>query len=180
MEFMDLALKRESVRASQDRPVERELIERCVEAARLAPSSRNAQPWKFIVVDEPQMRQRIAYEASGKLLPANPFSAQAPVMVVLVTMPPDLLTRIGSKLYDRPYELIDNGIAAEHFCLQAAELGLGTCMLGIFDEKAIKKHLSVPRHLRISMVITLGYPVREEPRPKQRKALSQILSYNNF
>jgi nitroreductase len=78
------------------------------------------------------------------------------------------------------YSLIDLGIATEHFCLQAAELGLGTCILGWFDEKAMKKLLKVPRYRRIYLMIALGYPLDDRVRPKRRKGLDQIRSYNRY
>ena len=78
------------------------------------------------------------------------------------------------------FSLIDIGIAMEHFCLQAAELGLGTCILGWFDEKAMKRLLRVPRNRRIYLMIALGYPQTDEVRPKRRKALDQIRSYNRY
>ncbi len=180
MSFMDVVNRRYSVRKYQDKAVEKQKIERCLEAVRQAPSARNAQPWKFIIVDDPEIRQKVARESAGKVVQANHFTFSAPVLAVLVTMHSDILTRVGSRFYDRQYELIDNGIAAEHFCLQAAEEGLGTCMLGIFNEKAIKKILNIPRGLRIAMVITLGYPADATPPVRKRKSLGDIASWNTF
>jgi nitroreductase len=89
-----------------------------------------------------------------------------------------MITKIGGMIKNKPFELIDVGIAAEHLCLQAAEEGLGTCMLGWFDEKGIKKILNLPKQVRIELVIILGYPETEKVRLKKRKPLNQILKYN--
>ena len=156
MQFSDLIAARQSVRQYLDRPVEQEKIRECLEAARLAPSASNAQPWRFVVVDEPGLRREVARETFGRLVSFNHFSLQAPVLVVVVAEGGKLGTRLGDAVRRRPYSLIDVGIAAEHFCLRAAELGLGTCMLGWFDERGVKRRLGVPAGRRVDLVITLG------------------------
>ena len=85
MKFLDLVKKRQSVRAYLDRPVDREIIERCLEAARLAPSACNSQPWKFLVIDEPELKNKIAKQTYGKLISFNHFSLQAPVLVLIIS-----------------------------------------------------------------------------------------------
>ena len=100
----------------------------------------------------------------------NKFVPQAPVIVVIVLEKPKLVTQIGGVIKNKEYPLIDIGIAAEHFCLQAAEEGLGTCMLGWFNEKSIKKLLHIPAKKSIGLLITLGYPADNYPvRSKIRK-----------
>ena len=79
---------------------------------------------------------------------------------------------------DKEYNLLDTGITAEHFCLQAAEEGLGTCMMGWFNEGNIKKLLNVPKSERIALIIAVGYPSNPMPREKVRKKLNDIYSYN--
>jgi nitroreductase len=115
------------------------------------------------------------------LVSFNKFAPQAPVLAVLVMEKPKWITQIGGMLKSREFPLIDIGIAAEHFCLQAAELGLGTCMLGWFDEPAIKQLLHIPKQKRIGLVITLGYARAESPvRKKIRKSPEQMCSYNRY
>jgi nitroreductase len=81
----------------------------------------------------------------------------------------------------RDYPLIDVGIAAEHFCLQAAELGLGTCMIGWFDERRIRKLIGAPSFKRLALVISVGYPEADDPaRPKSRKPTEAILGRNAY
>jgi nitroreductase len=181
MDFIDLVASRRSVRKYDPRPVEAEKIELCLEAARLAPSASNGQPWRFIVVDEPALREEVALACVGPGLNFNRFVKQAPVLVVLVLEPSTALNRIGAIIKRVRYPLIDIGIAAEHLCLQAAESGLGTCMLGWFDEGKIKKLLGVPRSRRLGLVITLGYPAPgDPPRTKVRKAADEIVGRNAY
>lgn len=165
---------------SAGKPVEREKIERCIEAARLAPSACNSQPWRFVVVDDPKLKKAVARETFGKLLSFNHFSLEAPVLVVMVTEKPNMTSWIGRVVKNRQYYLMDIGIAAEHFCLQAAEIGLGTCMLGWFDEKGVKKLLGVPKRKRIDLIIAVGYAEANKERPKKRKETDLIRSYNRY
>lgn len=178
--FLELALKRQSVRAYADKAVEKEKIHNCLEAARIAPSACNAQPWKFIVVDNQELKNQIADLTTTKMIPMNHFTKQAPVHVVVVMEPANLSSSIGSVIRDKPFTLIDVGIAAEHFCLQAASEGLGTCILGWFNEKKVKKLLNIPSSKRAVLIITLGYPANEEIREKRRKNFEEIASFNNY
>ena len=139
MEFTELIKIRQSVRKYQDKPVEKEKIEKIIEAVRLAPSASNSQPWKLIIVDDPDLKEKIANATYSQTISFNKFVPQAPVLAVLVIEKPKLITQIGGRIKNREFPLIDIGIAAEHFCLQAAELDLGTCMLGWFDEKTMKR-----------------------------------------
>lgn len=180
MEFLELVRRRYSCRRYDARPVEREKIEQCLEAARLAPSASNSQPWTFVVVDDPAIKDRVAAETFGRLISFNHFSVQAPVLVAVVAESPGPVTRIGQFLKKRPFYLIDLGIAAEHFCLQAAELGLGTCMLGWFGARGVSRLLHIPSGKRTELVITLGYPADDQTPEKRRKPIDQIMSYNRY
>lgn len=179
-EFLELAAKRRSVRAYADRPVEREKILRCLEAVRLAPSACNAQPWRFIVVNEPELKDRVATCTVGGVVPMNAFARQTPVLVVVVMERANFTSRFGSVVKGKSFPLIDIGIAAEHFCLQATEEGLGTCIIGWFDERGIRRLLGVPRRSRPILVLTLGYPADAPNRPKKRKPLTGIMSWNGY
>ncbi len=181
MSFLDLVRARRSVRSYDTaRPVEREKLERCLEAVRLAPSASNAQPWRFVVVDDPAVRERVARETFGVLVSFNHFTLQAPVLVVCVTEERKMRTRIGGFLMGRRYSSMDMGIAAAHFCLQAVEEGLGTCMLGLFNQRRVGRLLRVPPGRRVQILITLGYPAAAEVREKKRKPVSQVRSYNRY
>ena len=181
MEFSKLITIRQSVRNYQETPVEPEKLQILIEAVRLAPSASNSQPWKLILVDDPQLKDQVAQATFSKTISFNKFAPEAPVIAVLTINKPKLITQLGAKLKKREFPLIDIGIAAEHFCLQAAELGLGTCMLGWFDEKKIKKLLHIPRSTRIGLVITLGYAATGYPlRQKLRKDAREMSSFNGY
>lgn len=180
IDFLDLVRQRHSVRAYSDKPVELEKIQRCIEAARLAPSACNSQPWTFIVVDDPQIKNTLADTASNKLLPLNHFTKQAPVIIAIVIEKPKLIAELGGLVKDREYPLIDIGIAAEHICLQAVAEGLGTCMLGWFDEKKAKKILQIPAGKRIGLMITLGYPANKKRKNRPRKEMEEIVRFNRY
>ncbi len=180
MKFLDLVKTRQSVRKYLDKPVEREKIERCLEAARLAPSASNSQPWSFVVIDDPKLKEAVAKETFSQLISFNRFSLKAPVLIIIISERPGFLNKVAEVIKDKQLSLIDIGIATEHFCLQATEEGLGTCMLGWFDEKGVKKLLNIPSNKRVELIITMGYPVSKEIRPKKRKELNQIRSYNSY
>jgi len=172
---------RYSVRGYLDKPVKREKIERCIEAARLAPSTSNSQPWRFIVVDDPELKDAVARETFGKLLSFNHFSLQAPVLILVISEKPSFTIRIAGVIKKRQFNLIDIGIAAEHICLQAVEEGLGTCILGWFNEEVVKKLLNIPNHKRVELIITMGYPDGSVKKgPKKRREIDNIRSYNRY
>jgi len=180
-QFLEILVQRQSVRGYSDCPVEPEKLARCLEAARMAPSACNAQPWKFIVVNDPQLKNQVAgYTNSGALVPMNHFTRQAPLLVVIVRESPNLTSRIGTVLKDKPYTLMDIGIVALQFCLQATVEGLGSCILGWFNEKKVKELLHIPKSKRAELIITLGYPSSQTLRPKIRKKLDDICCYNRY
>lgn len=179
--FLSLVQLRQSVRKYTDNPVEEEKLQRCLEAARLAPSASNSQPWKFVVVNDPELVKKVGKETIGPLSSFNKFAPEAPVIVAIVIEKMKVLTKIGASIQDREYPLIDIGIAAEHFCLQATEEGLGTCMLGWFNEKPIKELLNIPKDRRIGLLITLGYaPEDYHLRQKIRKNPDETINYNSY
>jgi len=178
--FLDLVTSRHSVRSYAGVPVERDKIIACVEAGRLAPSACNSQPWKFVIVDEPDLKRKVAEATSSVALPLNHFTNQAPVLVVLVMEGANLTASIGSIIKRKQLPLIDVGIAAEHFCLAATDLGLGTCMLGWFNEKKIRRLLGITSGGRPVLIMTLGYAADAKPRSKTRKAIDDIMSWNEY
>ncbi|MDR0815322.1 MAG: nitroreductase family protein [Bacteroidales bacterium] len=180
--FLDFLNERQSVRAYSDAPVETEKLERCLEAARISPSACNAQPWKFVVVDNPELKDQIAgHTTAGRLVPMNHFTRQAPILVIVVRENPNLTSKIGSVIKDKPYTLMDIGMAALQFCLQATAEGLGTCIMGWFNEKKVKELLHIPKSKRAELIITLGYAADGYPlRSKIRKKTAEISSYNQY
>jgi nitroreductase len=181
MEFSELIKIRQSVRQYRQQPVARELLDKLIEAVRLSPSASNSQPWKLIVVDDPGLRSQVAQATFSAAVTFNRFALEAPVIAVLVTEKAGFITQVGALLKKRQFSLIDIGIAAAHFCLQAAELGLGTCILGWFDEKKIKRLLGIPAGRRIGLLVTLGYAAENYLlREKSRKGAGLMSSFNSY
>lgn len=180
MDFKELVQRRESTRKYLDKAVEKEKIEQIMEACRLAPSACNAQPWRFVVVTDPQIREPLARATIGPLRSINKFALQAPAMAAIVAEKPNWLSRFGGHVKDKDFYLMDIGIVAEHFCLQAADLGLGSCMIGWFNEKKAREILKVPSHKRVLLLFTLGYPAKNKPRKKIRKPADKLWSYNKY
>ncbi|GAJ19588.1 unnamed protein product, partial [marine sediment metagenome] len=117
---------------------------------------------------------------SNKMLPLNHFTKQAPVLIAIVLEKAKVITQIGGTIKNKEFPLIDIGIAAEHICLQAVSEGLGTCMLGWFNEKKVKQLLNIPSRKRVLLIITLGYPSNNRIRLKMRKELKEIVRYNSY
>ena len=181
MTFQELINHRQSVRRYQGKPVEREKIERIIEAVHIAPSACNSQPWKLIIVDQPDLKNEVAKATFSKTVAFNKFAVEAPVIAVLVIEKAKLIAQIGGSIKNQEYPMYDIGIAAAHFCLQAEELGLGTCMIGWFDEKKIQKLLNIPEKRKVGLVITLGYPPEDyKLRKKIRKPMEDICGFNGY
>lgn len=177
--ILELIISRQSDRKYSDKPVEKEKLDRIIEAGRMAPSACNAQPWKFIVVTEPNLIGKIAEAASARLIGMNTFVAKAPVLLVVVREKPNMSSKVGGTIKNKDYSLIDIGIASENICLQARAEGIGSCMIGWFDERMLRKLLAIPRSKRVELIITLGYSL-SELREKKRKPADVTISYNKY
>jgi nitroreductase len=177
MEFSELVKHRQSDRKYSDKPVEKEKILKCIETVRLSPSASNSQPWKFIIIDEPDLKNQIADCAAS--LGMNKFTLQSPVIIALVQEQMNILTLLGSKIKKKDFSLLDIGIAVNQFCLQAADLGLGTCIIGWFDEPRVKKLLHIDRTKRVQLLIALGYSEAQN-RKKVRKPIDEMCSWNKY
>ncbi len=180
MPFLDLVMKRFSVRKFLEKPIDPDALQRCIEAARLAPSACNSQPWHFIIVDDPELRARISAETTTPLIPVNHFVAQAPILIVVLSEKGSFSSRFGSIVRQREFRWIDLGIAVEHICLQAAEEGIGTCIIGWFNEKPIKKILDIPHDKSIGLLIAMGHTERDAPADRMRKDIDAIRSCNRY
>jgi len=181
MALLDLLKHRKSVRNFLGRPVEREKITMCLEAARVAPSACNSQPWRFVVVDAPPLKNKLCDAAFSGIYSINSFCKMAPVIVVVISEKSNFLARIGEMFRGTKYYLIDIGIACEHFVLQAEELGLGTCWIGWFNEKAVKSVLNIPQRKKIDILIALGYYDREKLGSEHdREPIDKIASFNAY
>lgn len=179
MDFKSLVVTRQSDRNYLDRPVEKEKLAQILECARLSPSACNAQPWHIIVVNDPELKNKIADATSDKILGMNHFAKQAPIHLVIVEERANLTSNFGSWVKRKHFPLIDIGIIASHLCLSASSFGLGSCMIGWFDESKVKEILGVPSSKRVQLIITMGYTALKT-RPKIRKSIDKIVSYNGY
>jgi nitroreductase len=179
-DFLSLACQRQSDRAfDPNRPVEKEKIERILQAACIAPSACNSQPWHFIVVDEPELKNRLADATSGKLLGINHFTKQAPIHIVVVEEKSNMTASFGAWVKDKNFAHLDVGIAAAHIVLAAEDEGLGSCIIGWFDEEKVRQLLHVPKGKRILLDIVVGYSTQPD-RIKKRKDPKEMISYNQY
>ncbi|MBN1476857.1 nitroreductase family protein [Candidatus Sumerlaeota bacterium] len=174
MNLEEILRRRHSVRAFDDRPVRLEDILALGEAARLAPSACNSQTWRFVAVTDRGLIARICDEATRPFI-RNEFLRQAPLVIVGCSQLDVVANRLGTAITGIEYFQIDLGIAMEHMVLRATELGLGTCWIGWFRENKVKRILGIPRRIRVSAMLAVGYPRGEETRAHSRKPLSEIL-----
>jgi len=177
--MLELITSRQSDRKYSNKPIDKEQLNRIIEAGRMSPSACNAQPWKFIVVDDPVLIEKLAEAASAKTLGMNSFVAQAMAIIVIVREKANLSSKIGGTIKNKDYSLIDIGIASGNICLQARAEGLGSCMIGWFDEDRVRKILGIPKNKRVLLTITLGYSLSDQ-RTKRRKPLEEVVSYNKY
>jgi nitroreductase len=175
--FIELVRKRRSVRKYQPKPVDREKIDQCIEAARLAPSAENVQPWRFIIIDNKQKIADFSKAAFGGIYRFSKFVENAAAIVVIAAQPDILANKLGTRIQGTQYYLLDIGIAGEHFVLQAAELGIGTCWIGWFNPKKAHKHLSLPRNPKVAALIAIGYTAHHQTPTRKRKTIDQIRRY---
>ena len=169
---------RRSIRRYLATPVEPEKLRACLEAARIAPSAHNSQPWRFIVIDEPGLKDRLAAAAFSGIYSVSKFAAQAPVILALLAKPGGATVRAGSKLQGVPFHFLDMGIAGEHVVLQAEELGLATCWMGWFDFRKVRKVLGIPRGFKIVALMPVGYAEKRPLREPPRKTFEEIVTFN--
>lgn len=171
MSVLDIIRERKSVRKYKEDSIPEEVLFRVLEAARLAPSGKNLQPWKFIIVKDRTLKEELAEASAGQF-----FIAKAPVIIVACGFPDYCYAHMGR--YMKSWS-VDVTIAVEHLILVAQEEGLGTCWIGSFEEQDVKSILNVPENVKVLALTPLGYP-DEEPRDRGRKTLEEIVSYDTF
>lgn len=180
MNFKELAEKRESCRAYQDIPVEREKLVACVEAARLSPSACNSQPWSFIIIDEPVLAKQISPLLQDDIIPVNRFTRNCNAYIIIIEEWANLSSTLGGHFKDQEFSQVDIGIAAQTVCLSATDQGLGSCIIGWFNEKKLKNLFGIPKTKRIRLIIAVGYPENDSTRPKSRKPMEEIIHFNKW
>jgi len=178
---LDIIQQRRSVRKFSDRPVQRELLLTCIEAARLAPSAENRQPWRFIILDDPGVRTEFCTAAFSGIYRATRWAQTAPVIVIVLAELDFITHKLGNALQGTPYHYIDIGITGEHFVLQAQALGLSTCWIGWFNLKRAKKFLKLPSGMKLCQLIAVGYAETAKPhRIRKLRDTESIVSFNRW
>lgn len=180
MDFQELAAKRQSCRAYKDIPVERSKLTACIEAARMSPSACNSQPWSFVIVDEPALAKQISVTLTDPILPINRFTRNCNAYIILVEESANLSAKLGGRFKDQEFSQVDLGIAVQSLSLVATDMGLGSCIIGWFDEKALKSLLEIPKNKRIRLLLAVGYAEDETTRVKARKTFEEIVHYNKW
>lgn len=173
MEFERVVQARRSVRSYLDNPVEREKLEYILESARQAPSWKNLQCWRFIIVEDIAGRKALA-KSMDETNPGRKALLTAPIAVVLCAVPSESIVWEGKDMM-----MLDAGLAMEHLVLAATDQGLGTCWLGAFSEEIVRKALNVPDNVRVVAMTPLGYAA-EKRNPRPRKALTEITYYEKW
>lgn len=163
-------IKRRSIRSYKPVPIEPDKLKRVMEAGRLAPTAKNAQKWKIIMVEDETVRRRLVDEAS----PHQQWLKQAPVILAACGLDPEHVMTCNQPAY-----IIDLAIVLDHISLQAVREGLGTCWIGSYYEEKAKKVLNIPEHVRIVQLMSLGYPA-QSPAPTHRKPIEEFYSKNRF
>ena len=180
MDFIDFIASRQSDRAfDPEKAIEKDKIKRILEAVRLAPSACNSQPWHLIVVDEPELKNKVADTTSSRVLGMNHFTKQAPVHIILVEEKVNLSSGVGGWIKNKDYAQLDLGIAAAHIALAAHAEGLGSCIVGWFDEKKMRQLLHIPDSKRVWLDIVIGYST-QPLRLKKRKQKDEIATFNSY
>jgi len=165
MDIKKVFQKRYSCRSYQDKSIPEEKLKNIFEAAQLAPSAHNRQPYKFIVVKDKEKIEKLAEAASQS------FIAQAPVVIAGVSLDPEDMMR-----NDVPTYAVDLGIAMEHIALQAAAEGLGACWIGAFSQEKAKEILGIPEKHKIAALMPVGYPA-DCLIQKKRKSLEELIFF---
>jgi len=173
MTFQDLLRARYSCRAYRTDPIPPEQVSQCLEAARLAPSACNKQPWRFAVVSDAEKRQAIVSRGFRGGLPMK-WALRAPILIVIGMERSIFTHRVATALSKVDYPWIDIGIAGEHLVLQATEFGLGTCWIGWINPKRLRRIVGWPRSVTPAAVITLGFPAAVQQNRRPRKPLDEI------
>lgn len=169
MDVFQAIKTRRSVRKYKSDPIPEDKLNKILEAARLAPSARNSQSWKFIVVRDLAKRKELVKAANNQ-----EFLAQAPVVIAAVSSDPDNIM-----FCEVPTYAVDLAIAVDHMILTATEEGLGACWIGAFSQNEVKRILNIPPDHKVVILLPLGF-ADEEPRQKVRKELKDIVCWESF
>ena len=171
MEVAEAIKSRRSVRKYKSTPVPEEALKKILNAARLAPSAANLQPWRFIIVMDEDVKRHLAAACNSMN-----WITRAPVVIVACANMDVAIAMVGGYMNSAP---VDVAIALTQMSIMATSEGLGTCWIGAFKEEKVSALLGIPKECRVVSVMTLGYP-DESPAMPGRKNISEIISYNKF
>jgi nitroreductase len=174
--FIELVKHRTSCRSYLPKPVPREYLELMLEAARLAPSACNKQPWRFTVVEDEAARMRLINNAFLTGIPMK-WAVDAGAIIALGMEKSAITHKIAPKISGVDYPLLDLGIAGEHLVLQAEELGLGSCWIGWIKPKAVRKIVGWPRSIEPVGLLSVGWPAAMERKTRPRLELEEIVKW---
>ncbi len=169
MDLFETIRNRRSIRKYHDQSLDPEDLNKVLEAGRLAPSANNRQEWRFVVVQDADMRQKLSVAACGQK-----FVAEASAVIACCTVESEKIMTCGHPTY-----AIDLAIVIDHMTLAAAALGLGTCWIGAFYEDQVRELLNIPESVRVVELMTLGHPA-ESPGPRPRKSISEIVMHETW
>jgi len=169
--LMDLIEKRKSIRSYKPQDVEEEKLNYILQAFRKAPSAKNLQPWKLIVVKDKKKISDLSIACNNQT-----FISEAPILIVACAKEDEAYGVMGGYMNSYP---VDIALALEHLILAATEKGLGTCWIGAFKEKLVKDLLDVPDNVRVVAITPVGYPAIEG-RTRGRKPISEIVCYDKY
>jgi len=170
MQFIELVKKRYSVRSYKPGPVEDDKLQSVLQAARLAPTAANRQPFRLIVVPTKNRESELLR------IYKRPWFVQAPVVICICAVPDEAWVRSDGK----DYSDVDAAIVMDHLVLAAADLGLGTCWIGAFDPVAAREVLGIPEQANPIAFTPLGYPADQPPATKKRKTLDDLVKYGHW
>jgi nitroreductase len=161
MSLLDLIFGRRSIRRYRSEPIPDDVLKNILEAGRLAPSADNAQPWHFVVITEPEIKEKLSRGRWNRFIKDS------------------AATIVGCGYAANEWSTIDVTIALENMVIAAEAQGVGSCWIGDFEEEEVKELLGIPENLKVIALVSFGYPA-EKPNPPSKKSLEAIVHYNRF
>ena len=175
-DYFDLIQRRESCRNfDPDRPVEKEKLQRCAEAAWIAPSACNGQPWRYLIVTNPALNEKL--RPLMMELGMNKFVKNCPAFAVVLEEATILKVSLSQKFKDQDFAPIDVAFSASQFCYAATEQGLSTCIIGWHSEQKIRELFGLSKSTRVRLILAIGYAASETLRKKQRKPIEDVIQF---
>ena len=175
-DYFDLIYRRESCRNfDPNRPVEKEKLQRCAEAAWIAPSACNGQPWKYLIVTNEALKEKL--RPLMMELGMNKFVKNCPAFAVVLEENTVLKVSLSQKFKDQDFAPIDVAFSCSQFCYAATEQGLSTCIIGWHNEQKIRELFELPKSTRVRLIVAIGYAASDTLREKQRKPVEDVIKY---